>query len=63
MCSNLYCLFSKRIDLSSDKFFYSSAYASLVLNGQVELSLVEKNLFFKLSVRLFVFSNKEVDFS
>ena len=63
MCSNLYCLFSKRIDLGSDKFFNSSAYASLVLNGQVELSLVEKNLFFKLSVRLFVFSNKEVDFS
>lgn len=63
MCSNLYGLFSKRIDLSSDKFFNSSAYASLVLNGQVELSLVEKNLFFKLSVRLFVFSNKEVDFS
>ena len=63
MCSNLYCLFSKRIDLSSDKFFNSSAYAFIVLNGQVALSLVEKNLFFKLSVRLFVFSNKEVDFS
>ena len=49
MCSNLYGLFSKRIDLISNKFFNSSA--------------VEKKLFFKLSVRLFIFSNKEVDFS